>query len=49
LADHTEAVNGTTGAVTNEQFTITHKVSVDPSQVSTVYEAVLYLICTANF
>ena len=49
VADHTDAVNGTTGAVSNEQFTVTHKVSVSPSQDASVYQTLLYIIVTANF
>jgi hypothetical protein len=49
IADHTDAVNGSTGAVSNEQFTITHKVSTDSFQASTVYQTILTVICTTNF
>jgi len=49
VADHTAAVNGSTGAVSNEQFTITHKVSVPSTQAATTYETILTLIVTANF
>ena len=49
VADHTDAVNGTTGAVSNEQFIVTHKVSVNGAQISTAYQALLYIIVTANY
>lgn len=49
VADHTDAVNGSTGAVSNEQFTLTHRVSVNPSQTASTYQALMTLIVTANF
>lgn len=49
VADHTNAVNGQTGAILNEQFTISHKVSVDPSQAASAYQTILYLTVTANY
>lgn len=49
VADHTAAVNGSTGAISNEQFTITHRVSVAPSQAASIYQTLLTLIVTANF
>lgn len=48
LADHTDAVNGSTGAVTDEEYIITHKVSVDQTQVASTYQAIITVICTAN-
>jgi hypothetical protein len=49
LADHTAAVNGSTGAVISEQFTLTHKISINQFQTSTQYQALLTVICTANY
>lgn len=49
VADHTELIDGSTGAVSNEQFTITHKVSVPASQTASKYQANAYFIVIANF
>ena len=49
VADNTGPVNGSTGAIDNESFTVTHKVSVDPSQAASAYQALLYFIVTANY
>lgn len=49
LADHEATIDGSTGKVTNEQFTITHKVSTDSAQVASEYQTILYLIISATF
>lgn len=49
LADHTSAVNGSTGAVSNEEFILTHKVSVPTSQAASKYQTTLTVIMTANY
>ena len=48
-ADHTDAVNGSTGAVTNEQFTITYKVAVSDTQEASEYRSYIVYIVTANY
>jgi hypothetical protein len=49
VADHTAAVNGTTGAVSGEQFIITNKVSAASTQTAATYKTNLYLILSANY
>jgi hypothetical protein len=49
VADNLGPINGSTGAVTNEQFTLTHKASVLPTQVSSKYQTSIYYLVTANF
>ncbi len=49
VADHTAAVNGSTGAVSNEQFTLTHKVSVQSSQTASKYQTTATFVVTANY
>lgn len=49
LADHVDAVNGQTGAISNEAYTITHKVSTPQTQTATTYQTNLIIIVTANF
>lgn len=49
VADHTDPVNGSTGAVSNEQFTITHKVSVPSSQAASTYQTTAIFVITANY
>ena len=49
VADHTAAVDGTSGAVSNESFTITHKVAVTALQAAKTYQATVYLIVTGTF
>jgi len=49
VADHTEVVNGQTGAVSGEQFTATYKVSVSSSQSASQYRTTAIYIVTANY
>lgn len=49
VADHTTAVTGATGPVTNEAFTITHKVSVDALQTAKTYQTEVLYIVTGTF
>jgi hypothetical protein len=49
VADHTAAVNGTTGAVTNEQFIISNRLSVSQFQTADTYQSTIQAIITANF
>lgn len=49
VADHTDLIDGSTGDVINEQFTITHKISVPSTQVASKYQAILTFIVTARF
>lgn len=49
VADHTDYVTGATGAVTNEQFTITYKVAVSQSQPASTYRTYAIYIVTANY
>ncbi|HUD20551.1 MAG TPA: LamG-like jellyroll fold domain-containing protein [Candidatus Saccharimonadales bacterium] len=49
VADHTDAINGVTGPVSNEVFTITHKVAVDALQPATNYSATIYYVVTGTF
>ncbi len=49
FCDHTDAVNGSTGAVTDELFTITFKIAVSTSQVSSAYQTQTVCIVTANY
>jgi hypothetical protein len=49
VADHTDAVNGTTGAVVNEQFTVTYKAAVSPTQTAATYKTFVTYIVSANF
>lgn len=48
-ADHTDAINGSTGAVVNEQFTITYKVSVSQTQPASAYQTFAVYVVTANY
>ncbi len=48
-ADHTDAVNGSTGSVVNEQFTITYKVAVSTTQAASAYRTYAIYIATANY
>lgn len=49
VADHTASVTGGTGPVTNEAFTITHKVSVDALQAAKTYQTEVLYIVTGTF
>ena len=49
VADHTTAVDGTSGPVTNEAFTITHKVSVSELQEANPYTTEVLYILTGTF
>lgn len=49
VADHTTNVDGSTGAVVNEQFIITHKVAVDTLQAAQSYTTTVYVIITGLF
>jgi|GEM_PF-1559755 len=49
VADHTAAVTGSTGAVVNEQHTITHKVAVDALQIANTYQTEVLYIVTGTF
>ncbi len=49
VADHTTNVDGSTGAVVNEQFTVTHKVAVDNLQAAQSYTTIVYYIITGLF
>ncbi len=49
VADHTDAVTGATGPVTNEVFTITHKVAVDALQAAKNYQTEVLYIVTGTF
>ncbi len=49
VADHTDAVNGSTGAVVNEVFTITYKVAVSQTQAASAYQTYATYIVTANY
>ena len=49
VADHTDAVNGTTGKVSNEQFTITYKVSTSNVQAASDYRSYVVYVVTANY
>lgn len=49
VADHTAAINGTSGAVSNESFTITCKLAVSKLQQSTTYTGTIYYIATGTF
>ncbi|MBI4948014.1 hypothetical protein HY844_00425 [Candidatus Berkelbacteria bacterium] len=49
VADHTDAVNGTTGKVVSEEYTITHKIAVDALQRARSYQTVIYYIVSATF
>lgn len=49
VADHTDVVDGTTGAVSDEQFTIQYKIAVSAIQAATTYSAYIYYIATANY
>lgn len=48
-ADHTDTVNGSSGAVANEQFTITYKVAVSATQEASEYQSYVVYIVTANY
>lgn len=49
VADHTDAVTGATGPITNEVFTITHKVAVDALQAAKNYQTEVLYIVTGTF
>lgn len=49
VADHTSAIDGSTGAVSNEQFTVTYKVSVSNAQPAATYQTSSIYIVTANY
>ncbi|QQS15430.1 MAG: hypothetical protein IPK84_03610 [Candidatus Moraniibacteriota bacterium] len=49
VADHTSAIDGSTGAVSNEQFTVTYKVSVSNAQPAATYQTSSVYIVTANY
>ncbi|QQG49946.1 MAG: hypothetical protein HZB70_04075 [Candidatus Berkelbacteria bacterium] len=49
IADHTDAVTGGTGAVVNEQYTITHRVAVDALQEAKTYQTEVLYIVTGTF
>jgi hypothetical protein len=49
VADHTDAVNGSTGAVSGEVFTITYKVSTSQTQAASQYRTYTVYIVTANY
>jgi len=49
VADHTDEVNGSTGAVVNEQFTITYKLAVSQSQAASTYRTWAIYVVTANY
>lgn len=49
VADHTTAIDGSSGAVTDEAFTITHKVAVTALQAAKTYQATIYYIVTGTF
>jgi len=49
VADHTDPINGQTGAVSGEEFTITYKVAVSTSQVASDYQTFAIYIVTANY
>ncbi|MFH1182847.1 MAG: hypothetical protein V1690_01120, partial [Candidatus Moraniibacteriota bacterium] len=49
-ADHTDAVNGSTGAVSGEEYTITYKVAVPSTQTAASdYRTYIIYIATANY
>lgn len=49
VADHTDAVNGQTGAVSGEEFSITYKVAVSQSQAASTYRSYVIYVATANY
>lgn len=49
VADHTDAVTGATGPVTNQAFTVTHKVAVDALQAAKNYQTEVLYIVTGTF
>ncbi|QQR77515.1 MAG: hypothetical protein IPJ67_05325 [Candidatus Moraniibacteriota bacterium] len=49
VADHTDTVNGTTGAISNQQFTITYKVAASTDQDALYYQTSSIFIVTANY
>ena len=49
VADHTDTVNGTTGAVTDEGFTIKYKIAVSPTQEAASYSTKVIYTITANY
>jgi hypothetical protein len=49
IAAHQAAVNGSTGTVSNEQFTITNKVSTSSSQQASKYQTTLNIIVSATY
>lgn len=49
VADHTTAVDGSTGSVSSEHFTITYKVAASTSQDALYYQTSSIFIVTANY
>jgi uncharacterized protein (TIGR02145 family) len=49
VADNLGPVNGLTGAISNEQFIVTNKLSVNPSQTASDYRTDIFYIVTANY
>ncbi len=49
VADHTAVVNGTTGAVEDEEFIVTYKVAVSTAQDASTYQTYAVYFVTANY
>lgn len=49
VADHTTAIDGSTGSVSSEHFTITYKVAASTSQDALYYQTSSIFIVTANY
>lgn len=49
VADHTTAVDGSTGSISSEHFTITYKVAASTSQDALYYQTSSIFIVTANY
>lgn len=49
VADHTATIDGSTGSVSNENFTLTYKVAVNSLQPSATYTSTVYYIATGTF
>jgi len=49
VADHTDAIDGQTGEVANEQFVVTYKISTNSSQAAGPYATTIVYIATANY
>lgn len=49
VADHTTAIDGSTGSVSSEQFTITYKVAASTDQDALYYQTSSIFIVTANY